>query len=340
MYSRCKRMIALTLAITLSLPVLDSTVYMGPDRNAAAKASRPETIQLKSKNVFRAVRKGSRYQIKIPGQSIQTCKTSKKNIVALRGKGTLKAVKTGKTVITVTTKNRKKYRLSIWVRPATKYNKKTQTVTMIGNSHFRTGSHPTYLKTIAKLYGQKVKILNESHDDYTLENHLKNAQKNRSIRKSLKKADMVVFQEYGGRYTTTLDSILAMKQYCKKNAKLYYFATDYDFFWSESESARQKELERNGITVIDAGALLEKMYHIGFSYDDLHDYNDSHPNSINGYVSSLMIYAQLFREKCTNYPTKQYLSYFEEILPGKTKKQKWKDFKKVCKAADKLNAKS
>lgn len=334
MKTRIKRILATCLSVSLCLSAIQFPFTQNTTKQAVAQKTSVETLKLTSKKAFRAIRKGTRYTIKLKGKTIKKCKSSKKSVVSVKGKNTIQAVKPGKAVITIIDRNKKSYKLSLWVRPATSLNKETQTVTMIGNSHFRTGGQPGYLKGIAALYGQPIKILNESIDGYMLEEHLQNAQKGKRIAKSLKNADMVVFQEYGTRYETTLDSILAMKKYCKKSAKLYYYATDYDIYcdWN----ARRAELKKQGITVIASGTLLSKLYKMGFTYEDLHDANDDHPNCINGYLSSMLMYAQIFHEKCSDFPTKQYLDYFEEIVPGKNKTQKWKKFKQICKTADKL----
>lgn len=301
--------------------------------SVAAAETPAQTIKLSLKQEFRAVHVGKRYAVALKKSTLKTCQTSQDSIVSVSGK-TITAKSPGKAMVTITDRENRKYRLSLWVRPITEYNKKTQKVCMVGNSHFRTGGQPGYFKGIAALYGQRVKMLNESIDGYMLEQHLRNARKGKSIAKSLKKADVVVFQEYGIRYNTTLDSILQMKSYCKENARFYYYATDYDIHWSWD--SRRKELEENGISIIDSGTLLESMYSIGFSYEDLHYPNDDHPNDINGHVSSMLMYARIFEEKCCDFPTKQYLEYFEFALPGKTRAEKWKQFKKICKAADKL----
>lgn len=321
---------SLTMLLCLIICILE------PARQVAAETNQSQSLTVSSKNTFRAIHQGSRYTIVLKGKGLKKCQTSQKSVVAVKGKGTLEAKKPGKAVVTLTDKENKKYQLSLWVRPVTAYNKKIQKVCMVGNSHFRTGRQPDYLQKIATLYGQKVKVLNESTDNYMLKQHLQDAQRGKSIAASLKKADMVVFQEYGSRYTTTLDDIIQMKEYCKRDAKLYYYATDYDIYFDWEE--RKAALEKHGIGIIASGTLLTKMYSMGFSYEDLHDANDDHPNCVNGYVSSMLMYAKMFQEKCIDFPTKQYLNYFEPIVPGKTKAGKWKQFKKICKAADKLAA--
>lgn len=329
---------AIKQILKVSLPAVLSLILWIPDTTqyATAKTEQAQVLKVSSKKDFRAIHEGSRYTIQLRKKKVRTCQTSQSSVAAVRGRSTIQAKKTGKAVVTITDQDNQKYRLSLWVRPVTEYNQKTQKVCMVGNSHFRTGRQPDYLKGIAALYGQKVKILNESIDGWMLSQHLQNAKKGKSIAGSLKKADIVVFQEYGGRYDTSLDSMLAMKEYCKNSVRLYYYATEYDIYWDWD--LRRAELEKNGITVIASGTLLERMYSMGFTYADLHDAYDDHPNCLNGYVSSMLMHARIFQEKCSDFPTRQYMDYFEPIVPGKTKAQKWKQFKKICKVADELAA--
>ena len=311
--------------------------FITPSNHCTAEADTGTIININSASKFQTTISGSTYTFISKKHKINKIKSANSSIIKVKSNNKIKAIKTGKTIVTVTTP-KKAFKFTIWVRPATQYNQTTQRVVFVGNSQLRTGNQTDYLKCISKLYGQPVKIINENIDGYTLHDHLNNVQKNTSITKSLKNADVIIFQEYGTRYDTTISDIKEMIKYSNKNARIFYYTTEYDHFDEKLWTENKESLLKLGVKIMDLGQTLEILYNNGFSYEDLHMSLDSHPNSLNGYFGALVMYTMAFDEKCTDYPTKQYLDFFEDIIPGKNRNTKWKTFEKICREIDRLNS--
>jgi len=60
----------------------------------------------------------------------------------------------------------------------------------------------------------------------------------------------------------------------------------------------------------------------GYLYEQLHNYNDYHPNGLYGYVAALTIYSTLYKESCINLSYEFLDEDTKSLIPGFTKDKK------------------
>ena len=214
--------------------------------------------------------------------------------------------------------------------------KRTYKITVVGNSLMRTGSQLKYFKQIAKLYNTDVKIYNQVTDGAGIIDHVIDAKyDDNNIRKQLKKSDIVIFQEYGTEYETTYEDIVKLQKYMKKSARSYYYMTEFD----GSDSALYQKLQKRGVKFIYAETLIGELYGLGYSYDDLHNSGDYHPNENNGYTAAILMFNTIFNTKCTSYPVEKCPKNYRTFLKGKNWKKKKACLKKILKKAEEIRVK-
>lgn len=234
---------------------------------------------------------------------------------------------------------------------ATGKSKKTKQkncrVCLVGNSLIQYGSQAGFLQDIAKGYGRDITVDQLTWGGVYLKDYAKATGSNKKeVKYHLKKADIVVFQDYGGwQNKKTTNAIRKLEKWCRKNAQFYYYMYDYDHY--EINDAGYQTLSSLNISLIPKGRMIEKMRLDNFFLDqELRLEGDYHPNSLNGYLSALMMYAVIFDEKCTDFPQKWFPCYrtklprtyviLEDSFHGNTKKEKWEEFQKICQTMDEI----
>ncbi|MDE6852905.1 MAG: hypothetical protein K2J67_10575 [Lachnospiraceae bacterium] len=98
-------------------------------------------------------------------------------------------------------------------------------VCFIGNSLIDYGNQSNFLIDIAAGYGKKVSVDKITWGGAYLSDYVAgNFIDKKKLKKRLNKANIVVFQDYGGwQGAETLKSIRKLKKWCKKGASLYYY---------------------------------------------------------------------------------------------------------------------
>lgn len=224
-------------------------------------------------------------------------------------------------------------------------------VCFIGNSLIEFGYQAEFLEDIAWGYGQNITVDKMTYGgaylrDYCNKKFVSQRFVNKNIvKRKLQKADIVVFQDYGGwQGKTTVQAIKKLVKYCKRKAKLYYYMYEDDSYeMSSSDYQKLKELK---LSFIPKGQMIDSMYDFNYMYGETHVEGDFHPNSFNGYLSALLMHAVLFEEKCVDFPRKWFpdrrpkAPYFYKDLTkyihGDTKDEKWKEFQRICQKLDEL----
>lgn len=168
----------------------------------------------------------------------------------------------------------------------------------------------------------------------------------KEIKKRLKKADIVVFQDYGGwQGEETYKSIQKLKTWCKKNAEFYYYMYDGDD--ADMGTSDYQKLKKLGLKLIPKGQIIDALFEMSYTYEELHMENDFHPNNLNGYIAALVMNHIIFDEKCTDFPKEWFFgekserlaaSYAQVIdgIHGNSEQEKWEELQKICKKADEL----
>lgn len=220
-------------------------------------------------------------------------------------------------------------------------------VCFIGNSLIQYGRQSNFLKDIAMSYGRKVSVDSLTWGGADLEDYIKGTYMSTdNVKKRLKRADIVVFQDYGGwQGDGTVWSIRKLEKWCKKDAEFYYYMYEEDDL--EMDASSYRRLRELGIEFIPKGQMINALYEMSYSYEDLHLEGDFHPNNFNGYMSALIMYSTIFGDKCEEFPKEwfmgdkakelsQSVDQIREKLHGSSQDEIWKEFNKICKKADQL----
>lgn len=220
-------------------------------------------------------------------------------------------------------------------------------VCLIGNSLIDYGCQPGYLDDIALSYGRNLFVDQITWGGAWLEDYLDGTyMKKKDVKERLSAADIVVFQDYGGwQDEITFHAIKKLQKWCKEDASFYYYMYEDDN--REMKASDYKKLKKQGLEMIPKGQLMDALYEMGYSYEELHLEGDFHPNYFNGYVSALLMHSVMFEEKCAEFPREwllgEYTAYLSKPLDvamegfhSKTEDEIWEEFGAICKKADEL----
>lgn len=220
-------------------------------------------------------------------------------------------------------------------------------VCFIGNSLIDYGNQSNFLIDLAAGYNKKISVDKITWGGAHLSDYIAGTfVKKKTIKKRLNKADIVVFQDYGGwQGTETLNSIQKLIKWCKKDSSLYYYMYDGDD--DEMQTSDYKELAELGMELIPKGQMIDALFEMTYTYEDLHIENDFHPNNFNGYLAALVMNSTIFDFKCTELSKEWFLgekdgqlaaAYAQVLdgLHGESEHDKWNELQKICKKADQL----
>lgn len=210
-------------------------------------------------------------------------------------------------------------------------------VLFAGNSLLGNPRTVTSFEQIAEYYGYQVNIYDSVYDGMNLYFQIGLIKSNEfDTREKYEQADVVILQEYGCQYDLTYDSICEIIEYCKDDAVIYYYTTEYDYYGDYL----QKIDENERIHIIDCTDLMCK---IGmtecipsseYEYDIIDYYRgadvfeayfheqDGHPNMFTGFFNAAYTFTQLFKQDFVNY---DYNAIDEKVLkwmPGDTAEEK------------------
>lgn len=219
-------------------------------------------------------------------------------------------------------------------------------VCLVGNSLIEYGNQAAFLEDIAWGYGQNIKVDQFTWGGMYLRDYCggRFLHKNK-LKRKLKKADIVVFQDYGGwQGKSTVRSIKKLEKWCKKKAKFYYYMYEGDDY--EMSPSDYRKLKQLKLSFIPKGQMIDSMYGFGYQYDELHVEGDFHPNSFDGYLSALLMHAVLFERKCVEFPREWFPDQrpkapriykgLVKYIHGDTKEERWEEFQRICRKLDEL----
>lgn len=234
--------------------------------------------------------------------------------------------------------------------PANQQEEKEQEeiqVCFIGNSLIDYGSQSNYLKDMALCYGRNIRVDKLTWGGAYLSDYVEGTyMTKKEVKERLAKADIVVFQDYGGWVgKSTVGAIKKLKKWCKKDAQFYYYMYEDDQYDMTKDD--YMKLKKMNLSLIPKGQLIAELYDMNYTYQELHLENDFHPNNFNGYVSALVMHGVLFHEKCMDFPkewflgenTQQLSKPLDEIIAsihGDTNEDVWAEFQAICQKADQL----
>ncbi len=221
-------------------------------------------------------------------------------------------------------------------------------VCFIGNSLIDYGCQAVFLTDIAAGYGRKISVDKLTYGGARLSEYAAGGFiGKKEIKKRLKKADIVVFQDYGGwQGQETYKAIQKLTSWCKKNAAFYYYMYDGDDV--DMDTSDYQKLKKLGLKLIPKGQMIDALLEMSYIYEELHMEADFHPNDLNGYMAALVMNHIIFDEKCTDFSKEWFFgeksdrlaaSYAQVIdgLHGDSEQEKWEELRKICKIADNLD---
>ncbi|MBQ3545612.1 MAG: hypothetical protein IJA34_11620 [Lachnospiraceae bacterium] len=204
----------------------------------------------------------------------------------------------------------------------------TEPKTMIftGNSLLNTPQTDRYFKKLVEEKGNPLTVVSELYNGSNIKYHLDWLETDEDWRIPYAKADIILFQEYGGYYDTTYENICEIiDNYCKENVLVYYYTTEFD----SKNDLIDKITKDERMHVIDYGTVMEKLNCLVFegvegdssAYEYLHQKNDYHPNMLNGFLASAYIYNQLYKTSF-DYTYDMLDDNMKEKIPGETDEDK------------------
>lgn len=226
-------------------------------------------------------------------------------------------------------------------------------VCFIGNSLIDYGNQSDFLIDLSACFGRTISVDKITWGGAYLQDYVTGRFiDKKSIKKRLDKADIVVFQDYGGwQKSKTWKAIQKLITWCKEDASFYYYMYDEDDM--EMQDSDYKKLSKLGLNLIPKGQMIDALFEMFYTYEDLHLENDFHPNILNGYMAALVMNGAIFGEKCTNLPKEWFFgekegrmaAAYDHVINGihgDSEQEKWEEFQKICKQADQLvrNAKN
>lgn len=132
------------------------------------------------------------------------------------------------------------------------------------------------------------------------------------IKEDYEDSDVIVFQEYGYDYDTTLEDIRTLlDNYCKENTVAYYYTTQFDYSDDYLEEIGNDER----IHVIDFGALFNELSDMYEETPYLHK-ADYHPNELAGFMAAGYIFTQMYKTVFTDYQYSELNDKIKGLIPG------------------------
>ncbi|MDE6852622.1 MAG: hypothetical protein K2J67_09080, partial [Lachnospiraceae bacterium] len=113
------------------------------------------------------------------------------------------------------------------------------------------------------------------------------------------------------------------------------------------QTSDYKTLTGLGMALIPKGQIIDVLFEMSYTYEDLHLENDFHPNLLNGYFAALVMNSTIFDVNCTELSKEWFFeekegrlaTAYTQVLDGihgDSEQEKWEEIQKICTEADKL----
>ena len=203
-------------------------------------------------------------------------------------------------------------------------------VVLIGNSLMMSNNMYDNLKYMSEVYSYNFEMHTLCGYEATISDSLAKLS-NEKLAEMMRDAEVVVFQEYGHADDTTYEDIYKILEYCSEDVEAYYYTTVFDF----DEVLIEKIAEDERIHLVPSNALIQYVTRYGyFTSDDLTVEGDFHPNETDGYLVSLILFAEITGEKCVDYPNKYTNDRLMMCMPGDNVGAQIKAFNDIYSKAD------
>lgn len=201
-------------------------------------------------------------------------------------------------------------------------------ILFIGNSLTHVGQIPQKFNLLKQTTNKTGEVFQKTNGGYKLFQHLddlKSGSYNMIITKEdIDKTDVVILQEYGSFGFDTANSVIQIQKLFKEKTKFYFLLTEFDI------PRRINELKKiKNITYIPSGYAHNLLLKDGYTYSQLHQPGDYHPNSLYGYIATLTVYSILYNTSCIGLTYDFLDNATVDLIPGLTKAEKDQSIKKI-----------
>lgn len=198
-------------------------------------------------------------------------------------------------------------------------------VWFIGNSLIAEGNLDMYFQDVCDQKGEKVIHYTNTGDGYTLGEHL-NDFTDTVPETAYLTADVILIQplyiEYDSEYVNDLRSL------CRDDAKIYSLGTIYTRYNDYQLIQKEWETPLDGFTpggdICDD--LIQKKV---LSFFDIQSQDEVHPTYLNGFISGVSIYRELFGKPVTDVDYKKMNYTLDAFIPGDTDTEKSKKIQEI-----------
>lgn len=191
-------------------------------------------------------------------------------------------------------------------------------VWFIGNSLIAEGNLDMYFQDVCDQKGEKVIHYTNTGDGYTLGEHL-NDFKDTIPETAYLTADVILIQPLYEEYDSF--NIDEFRPLCRDDAKIYSLGTIYTRY------KNYKRMQEEWVTPLDGFTpggdicddLIQKKV---LSFFDIQSQDEVHPTYLNGFISGVSIYKELFGKPVTDVDYKKMTYSLDAFIPGDTDEEK------------------
>ena len=198
-------------------------------------------------------------------------------------------------------------------------------VWFLGNSLTAEGNLDMYFQDVCDQKGEKVIHYTNTGDGYTLGDHFSDFS-GTAPETAYLTADVILIQplyiEYDSEYVNDLRSL------CRDDAKIYSLGTIYTRYNDYQLIQKEWETPLDGFT--PGGDICDDLIQKKIlNFYDIQSQDEVHPTYLNGFISGVSIYKELFSKPVTDIDHKKVSYSLDDFIPGDTDGEKSKKIQEI-----------
>lgn len=202
-------------------------------------------------------------------------------------------------------------------------------VWFLGNSLIAEGNLDMYFQDICDQKGEPVIHYTNTEDGYTLAEHLSDFEVTAPETAYLT-ADIILIQPL---YEYDSEMVSMLRGNCRKDAKIYSLGTIYTRYKDYCQLQEMWTAKLAGIT--PGGDLCDDLIQQKIlEKSDIQSLDEVHPTFLNGFISGVSIYKELFHGSVRDIDYKKMSYSLDAFVPGGTEKEKAEKIKQILEVAE------
>lgn len=194
----------------------------------------------------------------------------------------------------------------------------------IGNSLIAEGNLDMYFQDICDQMGEDVIHYTNTAEGYTIEQHMNDFMENKPETAYLT-ADYILIQPL---YDYDELSLQQFRPLCRADAKIYALGTIYTRYKNYCLYQKKWQVPLDGFT--PGGDLCDDLIQKKIlDFKDIQSMDEVHPTYLNGFISGVGIYKELFGGDTRKIDYKKMSYSLEAFIPGKTESGKGKKIEEI-----------